>query len=271
MAGRTVGDPIQLHHDRLDSPLHWKKPRRVFVNSLSDVFHEDVPDAFIDLIFAAMAQAPWHTFQILTKRPTRMRGWFDGGEHLRMTRCFRNFNDYDKPVGPWPLPHVWLGVSVEDQQTADERIPILLQTPAVVRWVSAEPLLGPINLREVNPFDDFHTDALDTPDPSFKLNWVVVGGESGPQARPCNVGWIRTLVRQCQAAQVPCFVKQVGSRPCLTEGSVDAEEWGAFGEGAPVDDCGQIHCKSPKGGEPSEWMPSIRVREWPKGHGVGVM
>jgi protein gp37 len=150
MAKRFWGDrhfgDVQCHPDRLEQPLRWRKPRRVFVNSMSDLFHPAVPDDFIDRVFAVMALCPQHTFQVLTKRPERMRAWFDGGEHLRMTRCFRNFQHYTKPVGPWPLPNVWLGVSVEDQATADERIPVLLDTPSALCFVSAEPLLGEIDL-----------------------------------------------------------------------------------------------------------------------------
>jgi len=136
--------------DALLEPLSWRKPQRVFVNSMSDLFHEDVPDEFIDKVFAVMALAERHTFQILTKRPERMREWFDenGRDAVQHTVHYPQFDRWRQSItlGQWPLPNVWLGVSAEDQQRADERIPLLLQTPASVRFVSCEPLLGPVDL-----------------------------------------------------------------------------------------------------------------------------
>lgn len=284
MAGRKLGDPVQLHPDRLEAPLHWRKPRRVFVNSLSDLFHEDVPNKFIAAIFGVMAACPQHAFQVLTKRPERMLSWFQWVQSHRpaVTRelikqggawpkideysaesllCVFSAREVLEPLSrvvltAWPLPNVWLGVSVEDQQTADERIPILLQTPTAVRFVSVEPLLGPVDLREVNPIDDFYIDALDTPDQSFKLNWVIVGGESGPKARPCDVAWIRSIVRQCEKAAVPCFVKQLGARP-YEDGCAPGHVW--IGK-SPA----SLHQLSDKkGGDPTEWPEDLRVREFP--------
>jgi protein gp37 len=150
---REGGAPRPFTHvsvvpDRLTAPLHWTKPRLVFVNSMSDLFHEHVPDSFLDRVFAVMRRAHDHVFQVLTKRPERMLEYvstsgrdgrvFLAGQHVPFCAAC------DLPR--WPLPNVWLGVSVEDQATADERIPLLLQTPAAVRWISAEPLLGPIDL-----------------------------------------------------------------------------------------------------------------------------
>lgn len=240
MAGRKLGDPVQLHPDRLEAPLHWRKPRRVFVNSLSDLFHEDVPNKFIAAIFGVMAACPQHAFQVLTKRPERMLSWFQWVQSHRpaVTRelikqggawpkideysaesllCVFSAREVLEPLSrvvltAWPLPNVWLGVSVEDQKTADERIPILLQVPAAVRFVSVEPLLSGIqlvagaNTRSGRPLK-LHDFGRYTSD----IHWVVVGGESGPKARPCDVAWIRSIVRQCKKAQVPCFVKQLGS------------------------------------------------------------
>lgn len=171
---------IRLLPDRLDDPLRWRAPRRVFVNSMSDLFHDDVPDDYIARVFAVMARAPRHTFQVLTKRAARM-------------------HDYVRSHGfVQPLAHIWLGVSAEDQATADERLPLLLQTPAAVRWLSAEPLLGPLDLR---PYLE----------PSG-LQWVVAGGESGPRARPLQLAWVRAIRDACAAAGVPFFFKQVGGR-----------------------------------------------------------
>lgn len=192
----------------LDQPLRWRKPRRIFVCAHGDLFHEAVPDEWIDRVFAVMALAPQHTFQVLTKRAGRMREYLT---HPRLPR-----------VIDLPLPNVWLGVSVEDQVRANERIPHLLATPAAVRWISAEPLLGPIDLTaidlpggwsEVFPLGQEilgrpHVD--DEGNPMTRLDWVVVGGESGHDARPMYPDWARSLRDQCAAAAVPFFFKQWG-------------------------------------------------------------
>lgn len=208
---------VVLHPDRLEQPLRWKRPRRIFVNSLSDLFHEDVPDEFIGKVFVTMARATRHTFQVLTKRPDRMLKLLDDA-----TLAF--------PCGMIAgdaLPNVWLGVSIENQQTADERIPLLLQTPAAKRFISAEPLLGPIDLGQVNnpglaEGQDFidslrgfawtctGPDYVDTCGIGVGINWVIVGGESGPGARPMHPDWARSIRDQCQAAGVPFFFKQWG-------------------------------------------------------------
>lgn len=210
-AGREFTD-VRTHADRLDQPLRWKKPRRIFVNSMSDLFHPDIHDDFIGMCFRTMARAPQHTFQVLTKRAKRMRSLLT---HPKM-------RGYVESVTPqWPLPNVWLGVSVEDQAAADERIPLLLQTPAPVRWISAEPLLGPVRLSPI-------CDAGSRPHPRgggitcpqcggsrmkggcLGIDWVVVGGESGPKARPMHPAWARSLRDQCAAAGVPFLFKQWG-------------------------------------------------------------
>ncbi len=192
--GRAFTD-VACHEDRLDQPLRWKKPRMIFVNSMSDLFHEDVPDAFIDRVFAVMALAEKHTFQVLTKRTDRMR------DYLSMKKREDLIGDVAMPqvsagnfgVLEWPLPNVWLGVSVEDQAAADERIPVLLRTPAAVRWISAEPLIGPIDMAEVpvGMSGPLRTDGGTGPD-TTKLSWVVCGGElrTSPlfidMLKPCN-------------------------------------------------------------------------------------
>ncbi len=244
--GRAFTD-VACHEDRLDQPLRWSKPRMIFVNSMSDLFHEDVPDEFIDRVFAVMALAEKHTFQVLTKRPERMRRWFDVGhdnrEHavgqaMREIAASRGGDDAGLPE--WPLPNVWLGVSIEDQTTADERIPLLLQTPATVRWVSAEPLLGAVDLERVawpnkcghrvdvlrgGYWNKAHCIALgpsadlgeakggftNHSDFPATLDWIVCGGESGgPKARPMHPDWAEDLQSQCEEAGIPFFFKQWG-------------------------------------------------------------
>ncbi len=207
---------VRLVEELLDWPLRWRgskqaraegRPSRIFVNSMSDLFHEGLGYlTVIGRVWKVMEQAPQHVFQVLTKRPGRML----------------DFMQLEYATTP-PPAHIWLGVSVEDQAAADERIPLLLQTPAAVRWISAEPLLGPIDLRRLTvagpslyASHDVELDALsvqDGPSPDKmrpSLNWVVVGGESGRGARPMHPGWARSLRDQCQVAGVPFFFKQWG-------------------------------------------------------------
>lgn len=202
------GFDVQLRPDKLDLPLRWTKPRKVFVNSMSDLFHDKVPDEYIARVFAVMALADHHTFQLLTKRHGRMRSLLNSHEFRMMFQeAWQNEPGPDGPEAyspPWPLPNVWLGVSAEDQKRADLRIPALLDTPAAVRWISAEPLLGPVNL---------HTDPIEAGGNPFwgsQLDWVVVGGESGSGARPMHPWWAESLHRQCVAAGVPFLFKQWG-------------------------------------------------------------
>ena len=206
---------VTLHPDRVEHPFRWRKPRVVFVNSMSDLFHSDVNDDFIGSVVSVMARTPQHTYQVLTKRAMRMLNWV------------QNYG------GAWPLPNVWLGVSVEDQRRADERIPLLLQTPAAVRFVSAEPLLGAVDLRRLVQIPDTRSGLIRPVDPIVErdslrgeettqggvayetpgLDWLIAGGESGPGARPCALDWLRSLRDQCAAADVPFFLKQLGGYP----------------------------------------------------------
>lgn len=178
----------------IEAPLHRRKPTTYFVNSMGDLFHEDVPDDWIDRVFAVMARCPLHRFQVLTKRADRMRAY--------MQSCQYGADDSGRL---WPLPNVWLGVSVEDQARADLRIPDLLATPAAVRFVSAEPMLGPVDLTEATRRFLRHPSYL-----NMSLHWVICGGESGPGARPMHPAWARSLRDQCQAAGVAFFFKQWG-------------------------------------------------------------
>ncbi len=271
--GRQFTD-VRMHADRLDQPLRWSRPRRIFVNSMSDLFHPDVPFQFIADVFAVMSCTTRHTYQVLTKRPERMLEFFKWltfeeypffgfPDQVRATKVWPSWkayregkqSGYDNCGPSWPLKNVWLGVSVEDQAAADERIPVLLQTPAAVRWISAEPLLGPVDIsrwldptgvtcRDVCPDSRYvaEDEITTTPDGMEAIpicphcgetaswtgydpgiDWVVVGGESGPGARAMHPDWARSLRDQCDAAGVPFLFKQ----------------WGEWAPNWFVDDAGQ--------------------------------
>lgn len=223
--------------DRRDEPLHWRKPRLVFVNSMSDLFHEAVPDDFIDAVFGVMAYASQHTFQVLTKRPARMADYLKTDRRFQWANAaVRQFGGVDPDAvhdavnyGKRELPNVWLGVSIEDQATADERIPLLFATPAAVRWVSAEPLLGPVSMRWLAAFSENAPTTTQHPrgrtnhlDGLRRLNWLVLGGESGPKARPMHPQWARDLRDQCAAADMPFLFKQWGEwAPTVVEAGGD--------------------------------------------------
>jgi protein gp37 len=226
------GFGLAMHEDALTDPMRWRKPRTVFVNSMSDLFHDAVSDEFIARVFAVMAATPHRTYQVLTKRHGRMRSLLrdtcrcqgSGVGHVPGVH-FRSAMEWAAtPHSPtyvpglesglshrmrWPLPIVWLGVSVEDQKWADIRIPALLDTPAAVRFLSCEPLLGPVDLREewlAGPYDC----ACDDPAGCRSIDWVITGGESGPRARPCDPAWVRDLRDQCLTAGTAFFHKQWG-------------------------------------------------------------
>lgn len=229
--GPVWNGEVRFNEQWLSQPLKWKRPRMIFVCAHGDLFHESVQDEWIDQVFAVMALAPHHTFQVLTKRAERMRaylqtkdrdesiGWDAAqivedsgrGDYGIANGLIHGINGYVSSVSPkphtyrWPLPNVWLGVSVEHQEAADERIPLLLQTPAAVRWISAEPLLGPVDLRR------FNYNYLDKLPVGVKsLDWVVAGGESGLNARPMHPDWAIDLRDQCNAVGVPFLFKQWG-------------------------------------------------------------
>lgn len=228
--GRTFTD-VRTHSERLDQPLRWRKPCRIFVNSMSDLFHEDISFDFVDRVFAAMIEANWHTYQILTKRPERMLDYLDE----------RQWHD--------PTDHIWLGVSVEDQATADERIPLLLQTPAAVRFVSYEPALGPVDFSRWLTGHEENGIASGRPVGTCTkweppLDWVIVGGESGPKARPFDLDWASQAIHQCKTAGVPVFFKQYGSHPMFCGG--------------------RVHLNDRAGADPSEWLDCFRVQEFPQ-------
>lgn len=258
---------VRTHPDRLDKPLRWKKPRMVFVCSMGDLFYEAVNDTFIMAVFGVMAAARNCTFQVLTKRPQRMFKWFEmmasstaevfskgpfppmrPASHHYLTqvvgfaeeiigRLIIPQEEEETIETPWPLPNVWLGVSAENQARADERIPILFQTPAAVRFVSIEPLLRAVDLRAVKigcGYDSLSCacspDSCNHP----KVDWVIVGAESGPKFRECKIEWVEDIVEQCQSANVPVHVKQLHINGKLSKNMAD-------------------------------WPEHLRVREWPGG------
>ena len=250
---------VALIPEKLEEPLHWRKPRRVFVNSMSDLFHEGLPDVAVVKIFTVMEACPQHTFQILTKRPERMQRLLS---HPHFQAYMRKLG-YDwlgpksyQERGPHWRSNVWLGVSVENQATADERIPLLLQTPAAVRFVSYEPALGPVDFTKIGKWRREDLSALqeqvgyvERP----RLDWIIVGGESGPGARRFDVDWARSIIRQCRDAGVACFVKQLGSNPTTNHRTRPAAE--------PAYWTSILH--NSKGGDPAEWPEDLRVREFP--------
>lgn len=273
----------------LDQPLRWRRPRLVFVNSMSDLFADGVPDGEIDKIFAVMALSPHHVFQVLTKRARRMRDYLTDaatpgriadralsvGRNLPDGHPGWRYGNWTRRGGAvtphWPLPNVWLGVSVERQKEADFRIPDLLTTPAVLRFVSCEPLLGPVKLDRIRYYGaETVIDALagrlwtsenDQDGHAIeRLDWAIVGGESGPHARDCHAEWISDLVVQGRDAGTPVFVKQLGAA------YVDAVN-GVGGAAIRVPSevptlTRQLRHK--KGGDPSEWPEHLRVQQMPR-------
>ncbi len=267
---------VKLVPEHLADPLRWKRPRRIFVNSMSDLFHEGLSNEDIAAIFGVMAAAPQHTFQVLTKRAERMRRWFEwvvsrpgvagaGGGFIHpfgiiapaadsygvKTSVSALYEQHGGGPAPWPLPNVHVGVSVENQAAADERIPKLLECPAAVRWVSYEPALEGVTLRE--PW--LHGRFIECPDETQdettdeclgcdgiprsgqrggdpcgavrgpKLDWIVIGGESGPDARPFDLAWARSTIGQCREAGTKVFVKQDSGPKSGRQGRIPDDLW----------------------------------------------
>lgn len=289
---------VELVDRHLLDPMKWKTPQRVFVNSMSDMFHEALADGAIDRIFAVMSLCHQHAFQILTKRPKRMLEYFKRPAELR-ARWFEALHDRRVFPGdprravlgnpsragiaegilkgwrPLQLPNVWLGVSVEDQNTADERIPLLTQTPAAVRFVSYEPALGPVDFIYPTSLwpngppmccSGADCGCMGKPvDPPLihGVDQIIVGGESGPGARPFNVGSAIDTIKQCREYNVSCFVKQLGAKPIFTSG-FDTSCWPfdlkwAVGSNGVT----QLSLRDKKGGDMREWPANLQVREFP--------
>lgn len=239
---------VATHADRLNQPLRWTKSRLIFVNSMSDLFHGDIPLSFIQEVWLTMAfaRARGHRFQILTKRADRMPDVLNQIDQEFIKAVYESA-PVDMPPWEWPLPNVWLGASVEDQKRADERIPFLLRTPAAVRFLSCEPLLGSVDLLHTVPCGYYCSEEHGHIDHSLNgLHWVIVGGESGPNARPTHPEWIRGLRDQCQAAQVPFFFKQWGEHvPAYMVENSSAYPWEIIsksGESVAKMD-GQLMCR----------------------------
>jgi protein gp37 len=255
---------VELIEEKLLEPLKRKTPTTYFVNSMSDTFHEAVPDEWIDKLFAVMAASPNHTFQLLTKRPQRMfkyfqdievnplahAGWTHRPRISRINFELSRFYELTKLSSfyaaccvriPLPFSNVYLGVSVEDQLQADVRIPFLLETPAALRFVSAEPLLGQVSLEQFLYREDLAHQYE-------KVDWVIVGGESGPKARPFHLEHAFRIIEDCKRAGTAVFFKQAGSKPVM---SFDDQ---------PV----PLKLKSRKGNDLSELPEILRVRELPK-------
>ncbi|MGH9022584.1 MAG: DUF5131 family protein, partial [Acidimicrobiia bacterium] len=248
----AAGEDLELFLDEetLTQPLRWQRPRMVFVCSMTDLFGEFVPEPWIDRVFAVMLRARRHTFQVLTKRSRRMRdysqaSYVPGGILVADTSPL---DDPEADPQRWPLPNVWLGGSVENQEALDARAVDILETKTAVRFLSAEPLLGPIDLAATTCWDD----------PSAGFNWVIVGGESGPGARPMDLSWARSIATQCRLGGVACFVKQLGAWPIGKWGPASMADHPAY-EAAS----GRWKLADRKGGDPTEWPRDLRVREWP--------
>ncbi len=299
--------------EMLEAPLTWKKPARIFVNSMSDLFHEDIAFEDIAAVFGVMASCPQHTFQVLTKRAERMVEFFrwlpveEDGKHR-----FASWKIYEeakrcgvtglkiRPAFGWPLPNVWLGVSVEDQQTS-YRIELLKQLPAMVRFVSFEPLLGPVYYTQFGDPDckkcegrgyvrEYSNCACgDPPEPDeeeqasgwcdeqhewpcgcAKIHWVILGGESGQGARPCHLNHLGPIQHAARLQGVRVFVKQLGARPDVT----DSEFGTAFSDSGFASYPTRPDPKAPgrlllalkhhKGSDSSEWPEDLRERAFPE-------
>ena len=246
--GYENGFAVTLHPEKLREPLERKKPTMYFVCSMGDLFHEDVPFEFIDSVWAVMAAAGQHTFQVLTKRPDRMKEYLNNQKYspnsigIAIARIAGNKETKDFSQ---PLPNVWLGVTAENQEQADKCIPILLDTPAAIRFVSVEPMLSGIDLKKyLVGYKCFSCgyESLGSPAKcpscgqsefgdkyySPAIDWVIVGGETGSKARPLQYEWVKDIQEQCKAAHIPFFFKKWGKLgridKTLIDGYIDGVE-----------------------------------------------
>jgi protein gp37 len=269
--GRHWTGDVNFVPEAMTKPFRWHKPRRIFINSTSDTFHKNVEDEWLDYLIATIALNPHHTFMVLTKRPERMHKYMHNltekittskdtlvflksrfADAMRLVSRYVGAeypNNAPLAFETWPPPNLWLGVSIEDQATAEQRITPLLATPAAVRFVSAEPLLAPVDLTRLDMDVMF---GINDPDPHGyrpkhyfdalrgmsdinpihgaepdlgKLDWLIVGGESGPNARPTHPDWVCSLRDQCAVTDTPFFFKQWGSWQCVYDRDQDDPDW----------------------------------------------
>jgi protein gp37 len=242
----------------LSMPVAFTDP--LIVRVFPDIF-ADYTDEQLNQMFAVMISTPQHTYQVLTKQPERMLCYFQNWAGIY------EYSGTMRPNYEFPLPNVWLGVTVESQATADERIPLLLQTPAAVRFLSCEPLLESVNLHFFQ--DCPHCDTGKIPLTAEGIDWVIVGGESGPDARPCDIAWIHSIAEQCKAANVPCFVKQLGSMPFWSKPNPFSDPSKSYRdlEFQPhrATWTGTVYTwqSTGNGNNPDEWPEDLRVRQMP--------
>lgn len=289
---------VRINHDAIDTVIRWKKPRKVFFTAQGDPFHEGYTNEDIALFFAVMSTAKQHTFQVLTKRSTRMRQWFEwiasqgvppsevmsaavkrSGSELLVK------NNHSASLS-WPLSNVWLGVTVENQELADTRIDDLLHCPAKCRFLSLEPLLERVVLPEEALMRHFVSCPSDNEDPeknncigctgdprdydgtessceaewSPSIDWVIVGGESGPRARQFDVAWAYAIIEQCKKTGIACFVKQLGARPIGEPRAKPPRNWTTSSDIARR---GEWVLNDSHGGDPNEWPEDLRVQQFP--------
>lgn len=274
---------VRFVQEALEIPLKWKKPRKIFVNSMSDLFHESVQDEQLDQVFAVIALSLRHTYQILTKRPERMQEYLRSAKNrirVAAVDLGRTTNTEHEAIEScqwdWPLPNVWLGTTVENQKATDERIPLLLQTPAALRFLSVEPLIEAVDLTQRQLNGNQYNYLLNSWSPcgggargataggriatlQSAIDWMIVGGESGPGARPFYLDWARSLIQQCQSASVPIFIKQLGSNvwdKCPPPAHL--AEFGLINESY----C-ELKLRDRKGVDMQEWPERLRLREFP--------
>lgn len=299
LARRTSAGPrwtgkLKVVEEHLADPIRWRRPRMIFVNSMSDLFHQSLSIDVIARVYAVMILSPHHTFQVLTKRAARMREVLtDSSFYRRVLDAATGFRarwpgltgiGISDPT-KFPPMNVWNGVSVENQPAADQRVPELVATPSSVRWLSIEPQIGPVDLSAFigGPYVTLPGDQVE-PNRNAGIDWVVIGGESGRDPRPFNVEWARSLLAQCRGAGVPVFMKQLGSNPTANyydEGYRELHEAEGIEHPEPIDwdyRDGQpplgtrmsVRGRSRAGGDMAEWPADLRCREFPQRRAHGA-
>jgi protein gp37 len=270
------GAPWGMHDEKSSkSPLTWNRtqPGKLVFPSMCDWLQPEVPPEMLARFMDVVQQTPNLTWMLLTKRPEAFQD--------RMDHAYNHIQDHQtaRMIKLWvdlrPPTNVWVGTSVEDQQRMDERNAALLSIPAAHRFISFEPLLGPVDAADCEGGGVFKIPGTNPKSASGQgIDWVIVGGESGPGARPCNIEWIRDIRDQCASAGVPCFVKQLGSRPVVAPCRQNHFDWRYETSNADrpdnkmfVEDGDKwrVLLKHPKGGDPAEWPSDLRVQQWPKG------